>query len=149
MAMTAAAIPYVDWLTITAEQAGHTAAQATAAAMAFEQAFAMTVPPPLIAANRAQLLALIATNFFGQNTAAIATTEAQYLQMWAQDATAMDDYTVASAAAWKLTPFTSPQPNTNPAGSALNTPRSPTPSPKPPTTKAIGSESCSKTSERR
>ncbi|ORV68473.1 hypothetical protein AWC07_08270 [Mycobacterium gastri] len=114
MAMTAAAIPYVDWLTSTAEQAGHTAAQATAAAMAFEQAFEMTVPPPVIAVNRAQLLALIATNFFGQNTAAIATTEAQYLQMWAQDATAMDDYTIASAAAWKLNPFTSPQPNTNP-----------------------------------
>lgn len=116
MAMTTAVVPYVDWLTSTAEQAGHTAAQATAAAMAFEQAFAMTVPPPLIAANRAQLLALIATNFFGQNTAAIATTEAQYMEMWAQDATAMDDYTVASAAAWMLTPFASPQPNTNPAG---------------------------------
>ncbi|ARG59417.1 hypothetical protein B1T45_10150 [Mycobacterium kansasii] len=116
MSMAAAVIPYVDWLTVTAEQAGHTAAQATAAATAFEQAFAMTVPPPLIAANRAELLALIATNFFGQNTAAIATTEAQYMQMWAQDATAMDDYTVASAAAWKLTPFASPQPDTNPAG---------------------------------
>lgn len=116
MSMAAAVIPYVDWLTVTAEQAGHTAAQASAAATAFEQAFAMTVPPPLIAANRAELLALIATNFFGQNTAAIATTEAQYMQMWAQDATAMDDYTVASAAAWKLTPFASPQPDTNPAG---------------------------------
>lgn len=116
MSMAAAVIPYVDWLTVTAEQARHTAAQATAAATAFEQAFAMTVPPPVIAANRAQLLALIATNFFGQNTAAIATTEAQYMQMWAQDATAMEDYTTASAAAWKLTPFASPQPNTNPGG---------------------------------
>ncbi|VBA55755.1 PPE family protein [Mycobacterium pseudokansasii] len=116
MSMAAAVIPYVDWLTGTAEQAGHTAAQATAAATAFEQAFTMTVPPALIAANRAQLLALIATNFFGQNTAAIATTEAQYLQMWAQDATAMHDYTLASAAAWKLTPFVSPQSDTNPGG---------------------------------
>ncbi len=41
-------------------------------------AFAMTVPPPVIAANRAELMALVATNFLGQNTPAIAATEAQY-----------------------------------------------------------------------
>ena len=46
----------------------------------------MTVPPPVIAANRVLLLNLIATNFFGQNTPAIAVTEAQYMEMWAQDA---------------------------------------------------------------
>ena len=37
-----------------------------------QAAFAATVPPPVIAANRAQLMTLIATNFLGQNTAAIA-----------------------------------------------------------------------------
>ena len=52
----------------------------------------MTVPPPVIAANRAQLMALIATNFFGQNTPAIAATEAHYSEMWVQDATAMYGY---------------------------------------------------------
>ena len=82
--------------------------QARAAAAAFEQAFAMTVPPPVIAANRTQLMALIATNFFGQNTAAIAATEAQYAEMWAQDATAMYGYSSASAAAATLTPFAPP-----------------------------------------
>ncbi|HTU17584.1 MAG TPA: PPE family protein [Gemmataceae bacterium] len=51
-----------------------------------EAAFAMTVPPPVIAANRALLASLVATNFFGQNTPAIAATEAQYAEMWAQDA---------------------------------------------------------------
>ena len=95
-----------------------TAMQARAAAGAFEQAFAMTVPPPLIAANRAQLMALIATNFFGQNTAAIAATEAQYAEMWAQDASAMFGYSASSAAAAQLAPFSSPQQTSNPAGLA-------------------------------
>jgi PPE-repeat protein len=36
--------------------------------------------------------ALIATNFFGQNTPAIAATEAQYTEMWAQDVAAMAGY---------------------------------------------------------
>ncbi|WP_139809193.1 PPE domain-containing protein, partial [Mycobacterium avium] len=77
-----------------------------------------TVPPPLIAANRAQLLALIATNVLGQITPAIAATEADYAQMWAQDAATMYAYAGNSAIAATLTPFTSPQPGTNPAGLA-------------------------------
>lgn len=67
-------------------------------------------------ANRAQVLSLIATNFFGQNTAAIAALETQYAEMWEQDATAMYDYAATSAAARTLTPFTSPQQDTNSAG---------------------------------
>jgi PPE-repeat protein len=116
--MTATAAPYVGWLYTTAEQSRQTAMQARAAAAAFEQAFAMTVPPPLIAANRSQLMTLIATNFFGQNTAAIAATEAQYAEMWAQDAAAMYGYSSASAAAATLTPFAAPGQTTNPAGAA-------------------------------
>ncbi|WP_068175884.1 PPE family protein [Mycobacterium sp. UM_CSW] len=116
--MTATAIPYIGWLNMTAEQTKQTAMQARAAAAAFEQAFAMTVPPPVIAANRTQLASLIATNFFGQNTAAIAATEAQYAEMWAQDAAAMYGYSSASAAAATLTPFIPPNQTTNPAGVA-------------------------------
>ncbi|MCV7089437.1 PPE family protein [Mycobacterium interjectum] len=116
--MTAAATPYVQWLTTTAQQTKQTAMQARAAAAAFDQAFAMTVPPPVIAVNRAQLQALIATNFFGQNTAAIAATEAHYAEMWAQDATAMNAYAATSAAASRLTPFASPQQTTNADGVA-------------------------------
>ncbi|WP_373200323.1 PPE family protein, partial [Mycobacterium marinum] len=82
-AMIASVLPYVGWLEATAVQAGHSAMQASAAAAAYEQAFAMTVPPPAIAVNRAELAALIATNFFGQNTAAIAANEAEYAEMWA------------------------------------------------------------------
>ncbi len=116
--MTATAAPYVGWLYTTAEQTKQTAVQARAAAGAFEQAFAMTVPPPVIAVNRTQLTSLIATNFFGQNTAAIAATEAQYAEMWAQDAAAMYGYSSASAAATTLTPFTQPQRTTNPDGAS-------------------------------
>ncbi|MGA7050030.1 MAG: PPE family protein, partial [Mycobacterium sp.] len=116
--MTTTAAPYVGWLYTTAEQTQQTALQARAAAAAFEQAFAMTVPPQLIMVNRTQLTSLIATNFFGQNTAAIAATEAQYAEMWAQDAAAMYGYSSSSAAAATLRPFTQPQQTTNPAGSA-------------------------------
>src|SRR5579875_1531514 len=116
--MAAAAAPYVAWMGTTAGQAEQTAAQATAAASAYEAAFAATVPPPVIAANRAQLAALVATNFLGQNTPAIAATEAHYAEMWAQDAAAMYGYAGASAAATALTPFSPPHQNTNPAGLA-------------------------------
>ena len=114
--MAAAAAPYLDWMTGTSAQAEQTATQAKAAAAAYEAAFAMTVPPAMIAANRTLLMALIATNIFGQNTAAIAATETDYAEMWAQDAAAMYGYAGSSAAASTLTPFTPPPPTTNPAG---------------------------------
>jgi PPE-repeat protein len=114
--MTAAVAPYLDWMTTAAGQAEQTGTQAKAAAAAYEAAFAMTVPPAVIAANRSLLMALIATNVVGQNTAAIAATETDYAEMWAQDATAMYGYAGSSAAASTLTPFTPPPPTTNPAG---------------------------------
>ncbi|MBO0885707.1 MAG: PPE family protein, partial [Mycobacterium sp.] len=114
--MAAAATPYAVWMNTTAAQAEQTAAQATAAAGAYEAAFAATVPPPMIAANRAQLATLVATNFLGQNTPAIAATEAHYSAMWAQDAAAMYGYAGSSAAATQLTPFSAPAQNTNPGG---------------------------------
>jgi PPE-repeat protein len=116
--MAAAAAPYVGWLHASAVAAGQTAAQAYGAAAAYEAAFAMTVPPPMIAANRALLTALISTNFFGQNTAAIAATEAEYLQMWVQDATAMYGYAADSMSASTFTSFSEPSPTTNSAGDA-------------------------------
>ncbi|EUA12094.1 PPE family protein [Mycobacterium kansasii 732] len=114
--MAAAVAPYVVWMTTTASLAEQTANQARAAAAAFEAAFAMTVPPPLIAANRSLLMALIATNIFGQNTPAIAATEALYDEMWAQDAAAMYGYAGGSAAATALVPFSPPPQTANPAG---------------------------------
>ena len=116
--MAAAVAPYIEWMTTTAALCEETATNAKAAAAAYEAAFAMTVPPPMIAANRTLLMSLIATNILGQNTPAIAATEAEYGEMWAQDAGAMYEYAVASAAASALPPFTSPPPTTNPAGVA-------------------------------
>jgi PPE-repeat protein len=117
-AMAAAATPYVDWMSTTATQAEETGYQARAAVAAFEAAFAMTVPPAEVAANRAQLAALVATNVLGQNTPAIAATEALYGEMWAQDAAAMYGYAGSSAAASTVTPFGSPPETTNAAGAA-------------------------------
>jgi PPE-repeat protein len=116
VAMAATAAPYIGWLQITADQSRETAIQARAAAAAYELAFAMTVPPAAVAANRIQLATLVATNFFGQNTPAIAATEAQYAEYWAQDAAAMYGYSNSSAAAAQLTAFSSPHQTTNPAG---------------------------------
>jgi len=115
-AMAAAAAPYAGWLAISAVQAEQTAVQARAAAAAFEAAFAATVPPPLVASNRSRLMSLVATNILGQNSPAIAATQAEYAEMWAQDAAAMYSYEGASAAASTLTPFTSPAQSADPAG---------------------------------
>ena len=60
----------------------------------------------MIAANRALLAALVATNFLGQNTPAIAANEATYAEFWAQDAVAMYGYAGAAPTASQLTPFT-------------------------------------------
>ena len=116
--MAAAAATFVAWMNAAAAQAQQAAAQAEAAASAFETAFAATVPPPVIAANRAQLAMLVATDFLGINTAAIMATEAQYAEMWAQDAAAMYGYAGSSATAATLTPFSPPQQNTDPGGLA-------------------------------
>jgi PPE-repeat protein len=114
--MAAAAGPYVAWMSSAAAQAEQTATQAKAAAFAYEAAFAAIVPPWVVAANRSLLMALVATNIFGQNTPAIAATEAQYAEMWAQDAAAMYGYAGVSASATTLTPFTPPPQSTNPGG---------------------------------
>src|SRR3984885_2927069 len=100
--MAAATTPYVDWLALTAGQAAETSAQAQFAAAAYEGAFASTVPPAVIAANRALLAALVATNFLGQNTPAIAATEALYMEMWLQDGLTMDTYALVSQQATAL-----------------------------------------------
>ena len=118
MSMAAAAATYMGWMNTTAAQAAQTAGQTQMFAAAFDAAFAATVPPPVIAANRAQLMALVATNFLGQNTPAIMATEAQYGEMWAQDAAAMYGYAGSAAVASQVSPWTTPVQNTNLAGLA-------------------------------
>jgi PPE-repeat protein len=116
--MTAAVDPYITWMSTTGAQAEQTAAQASAAASAYETAFAMTVPPIEVTANRTQLAMLVATNVIGQNTPAIAANEAMYGQMWAQDAAAMYGYAGSSAAASTVKAFTQPPETSNPAAQA-------------------------------
>jgi PPE-repeat protein len=117
--MAAAVAPYVSWMNTTAAQAQQTASQLGAAIAAYEAAFTATVPPPEIEVNRALLASLVATNILGQNTPAIATTEAQYSEMWAQDAAAMYGYAGASAAATRVTPFNPPPKTTNETGTTM------------------------------
>jgi PPE-repeat protein len=100
--MAAATAPYISWLQGTAATAAQTGAQAKVAAAAYQTAYASMVPPPEIAANRAELATLVANNFLGQNTGAIATNEANYLDMWIQDALGMDTYQVGSQQAAAL-----------------------------------------------
>jgi PPE-repeat protein len=118
MSMAVAVTPYLLWMRTTAAQCEEAATQATVAAAAYETAFAMTVPPPMVVANRIRLATLIATNVLGQNTPAIAATEAEYSEMWAQDATAMYNYAASSATASAFKAFTSPPRTTNPSGLA-------------------------------
>lgn len=115
-AMAEAVAPYTEWAAMTGMQAEQAASQARTAVAAYERAFAAVVPPAQVTANRTQLVNLVATNIFGQNTAQIAATEAAYAQMWAQDARAMYGYAASSSAATTLTPFTEPPHTTNPAG---------------------------------
>jgi PPE-repeat protein len=115
--MAASAQTSIAWLTTTSAQLEGAAVAATSSAAAYEAAYAATIPPAVVAANRAQLAMLVATNILGQNTPAIAANEAMYGEFWAQDAAAMYGYSAsASAASSALTPLTEPTPNTNPAG---------------------------------
>jgi PPE-repeat protein len=115
--MASATTPYVAWLADSAGQAAQTSAQARLAAAAYEGAFAGTVPPAVIAANRSLLAALVATNFLGQNTPAIAATEALYMEMWFQDGLSMDTYAALAQQAVVL-PEPTPAPTTSDGGAS-------------------------------
>jgi PPE-repeat protein len=117
--MAAAAAPYIAWLQGSSIQAAQTSGQASLAAAAYESAFAATVPPTAVAANRALLAALVATNFLGQNTPAIAATEALYMEMWFQDGLTMDTYALTSQQAIAL-PQQTPAPTTSDGGTSAN-----------------------------
>lgn len=108
-AMAGVAAGYVGWLSASAGLASGVAAQTRVAATAFETAHTATVHPAAVEANRVQLATLVATNFLGQNTPAIAATEFEYIAMWAQDVAAMVTYHAgALSVASQLTPFTLP-----------------------------------------
>jgi len=108
--MAATATPYIQWLGSAAAQAEAAAAQARVAASAFESALSATVPTAAVTTNRTQLLSLIATNIFGQNTPAIAGTEFEYMDMWAADVAAMFGYHTGALTAASAMPALSVPP---------------------------------------
>jgi PPE-repeat protein len=117
-AMTLSTIPYVSWLHSTAAQAAQMSMAASTMASSFVATRAAVVHPSMVTANRTLLAELISTNLFGINFPAIAATEAQYLQMWADNTTAMLGYDVTRLQTMALQPFTHPPTTINPAGVA-------------------------------
>lgn len=118
LTMASAFGPYAAWTAGAAARAQEAASHAMLAVDIYEEAFASTVPPVAVFANRAQLAVLTATNFFGQNSPAIAVNEAEYGEMWAQDAVAMYQYAANSAEVADLTTFAGAPDVVNSAGVA-------------------------------
>ncbi|MCV7032637.1 PPE family protein [Mycobacterium sherrisii] len=99
---------YTTWLSATAARARQAALCAKVTAHIHDSTFAATVAPDVIATNRRRNRALAVDNPLGQASVAIAEVDADYEQMWAQDAAAMYAYARASAAVAALSPFSSP-----------------------------------------
>lgn len=119
MAMLQAVQPYLIWLRETAQQAHQIATSAESAAAAFTAVRSAVVLPAVVAANRTRLAQLLATNRFGQNTAAIAATQDEYQTMWANNSAAMARYQAASSqATGQLSQFNSPLAIADPSGTA-------------------------------
>ncbi len=111
-AVAVAAVAYIEWLRTSAAQAGEAASLARTAAGEFGAAFAATVHPAVVAANRARVVSLVASNLLGHNAPAIAAAEAQYDRIWAQNVAAMAHYHAGvSAVAAQLSGIPSPAPD--------------------------------------
>lgn len=107
-AMVQSAEPYLVWLRATAQQCRRTSTAIQSAAAAFESVRAAVTPTAAIHANRTRRVQLLATNRFGNNSAAIAENESHYLGMWTNNTAAMTRYHAATAQATALPTFSSP-----------------------------------------
>ncbi|GAB1814704.1 PPE family protein [Mycobacterium sp. MUNTM1] len=115
-AMAQALEPYLDWLRVTAQQCQEVATSVEVMTAAFELTHWTVVHPSLVAANRARLAMLLATNFFGINYPAIAETEAEYATMWVNNSAALVRYDATSASTVQPPSFTPPPQVANPSG---------------------------------
>ncbi len=120
-AMTASTLPYVAWLHTTSLQAAQMSMAATTMASSFAVTQAAVVHPSVVTANRTLLAHLIATNLFGINFPAIVATEAQYMQMWAGNTTAMLGYQATSLQTMAMPTFNPPSPMTTPTATGAQT----------------------------
>jgi PPE-repeat protein len=120
-AMIRAVDPFLAWTSATARQCEQVGAALRAVAAAFELACRTVVFPVQVTANRTRLAQLIATNWLGTNSVAIAETDAQYEGMWVNNSAAMYRYAATAAQATRLPRFTSPPVIVNPAAAAQAT----------------------------
>ncbi len=116
LAMAQAFEPYLAWLHTTARQCQEIATSVEVMTAAFELTHWTVVHPSLVAANRARLAMLLATNFFGINYPAIAETEAEYNAMWVNNAAALVRYAATSASTVRPPAFGPPPPVADPSG---------------------------------
>lgn len=126
LAMAQAFEPYLAWLRATAVQCQEIATSVEIVTAAFELTHWTVVHPSVVAANRARLALLLATNFFGVNAPAIAETEAEYNAMWVNNSTAMYRYGATSLNAVKLSQLSSPPQVANPSAVSVQAPIAPT-----------------------
>ncbi|HTY34876.1 PPE family protein [Mycobacterium sp.] len=117
-AMIQAVDPFLAWTSTTAQQCEQLGASMQAVAAAFELACRTVVFPVQVTTNRTRLAQLIATNWLGTNSAAIAETDAQYEAMWVNNSAAMYRYAATAAQATRLPQFSSPPVIVNPAAAA-------------------------------
>ncbi|AKN16046.2 hypothetical protein B586_04840 [Mycobacterium haemophilum DSM 44634] len=116
-----AATPFQEWLVDLGEQITNVARQTQYIMGAFCLAHHEVVPPEVIDANRAEVLALINDNELGQNTVAIAALEDEYGRYWDQDGDVMKIYRAMLSGTLRQlnTPWQQPPPIANNTRSPL------------------------------
>jgi PPE-repeat protein len=92
IAMTGAVLPSGAWHEAAAAHAQAASETVASAGAAHATASLMTVPHPVVIANRVREVGLEASNILGQNAIPIAETNAEYGEFWGQNAGAMTGY---------------------------------------------------------
>ncbi|ALL56329.1 hypothetical protein B586_05135 [Mycobacterium haemophilum DSM 44634] len=107
-----AAKPFQDWLVDLDKQITNVGNETQHILRAFLDAHHEVVPPALIDANRAEVLALVNDNELGLNNTAIAALEGEYGRYWDQDGGAMMTYRARLSRAMRRlsTPWLQPPP---------------------------------------